>query len=129
MNILPSIHTKTIQAKHMRYPTAGDYLDSGVAWHIRVARMDDWRHTALVLVHELVEMITTKHQGIDWKDIDDWDTIGGGKDSDDPGSLPDAPYHDAHMFAESLERQLAEKLGIDWNDYNTALDSLEYKEK
>ena len=68
--------------------------------------MPDWRHSALVVVHELVEMILTKARNIDWKDIDEFDMNGLGKDSDDPGSMPEAPYHKEHVFAEKIERML-----------------------
>ena len=72
-------------------------------------------------------MLLTTHDKISWKDITDWDTIGAGKDSDDPGAMPDAPYHAQHMRAEQVEKQVAEWLDVDWAEYNAALDALEYK--
>ena len=115
-------------ASAMRYPTAGDYLEKeNEEWAVFVARTEDWRHQFLVLMHELVEMALTKHRGIRWSEIDSFDMEGGGKDSDDPGALATAPYHKEHMFAENVERFIADELGVDWNDYNTALDALTYK--
>jgi hypothetical protein len=41
-----------------------------------------------------------------------------------PGDDPRAPYHREHEFAGCVERLLAHELGIDWNDYEDALDAL-----
>lgn len=131
MQHLPHIRSIVIPSICQNYPTAGDYENAGSEkypfWKIKIAQMPDWRHEALLLIHELTEMLLTAHDGIDWKDITEWDTLGAGKDSDDPGALPDAPYHRQHMKAEQIEKQLAEWLGVDWAEYNTALDALEYK--
>ena len=46
------------------------------------------------------------------------------KELDEPGDDPRAPYHREHEFAGCVERLLAHELGIDWNDYEDALDAL-----
>lgn len=105
-----------------RYDTAGDYKEFEDSWYVFVSETEDWRYEFLVLLHELVEMALTKHRGIDWNLIDEWDMMGPGKDSDDPGAMEDAPYHKEHMQAESIERQVAEMLGVVWDEYQKALD-------
>ena len=59
------IHIKTIPHDTQRYPTVGDYWTSSAGVEeVRVSEMPDWRYEALVAVHELIEMILTKHRGI-----------------------------------------------------------------
>lgn len=114
------------------YDTAGDYREiddySGrPVWLLRVSNMGDWRHEALVVIHELVEMVLTKNDGVSWKDIDHFDTEGDGKDHPDPGTLESAPYHKQHTFATYIEREVALALGVNWDDYEKELNTLEYR--
>ena len=124
---VPNITIEVIPHNWQAYNTAGNYfaVDGGAA--IFVSQLPDWRYEALIAVHEFIEMLLTTHDKISWKDVTDWDTIGAGKDSDDPGAMPDAPYHTQHMRAEQVEKQVAEWLDVDWAEYNAALDALEYK--
>ena len=39
-------------------------------------------------------------------------------DSEDPGGISDAPYHQEHQIAESVEQFLCEIIGLDWKKYN-----------
>lgn len=41
-------------------------------------------------------------------------------DSDDPGMLPDAPYHKEHILATAIEMLVAQALDIDWDEYEKA---------
>lgn len=129
MQHLPEIRVRVKPAKTMRYATAGDYFERFGMWDFHIAELPNWRMEGLILIHELVEALLTKHAGISWIDIDEFDRFGEGKDSDDPGAMPQAPYHFQHVLAESIERQMADMLEIGWSEYNAALDSLEYKEK
>ena len=43
---------------------------------------------------------------------------------DDPGSLPEAPYHKEHVFAEAVEKWVATELGVDWDDYGRRVEAL-----
>lgn len=87
--------------------------------------MPDWRHSALVLVHELVEMILTRHHGVSWKAVDKWDFAH--PDSDDPGRLPGCPYGKEHLAAERIEKILALLLGVKWSDYQAAFNKLKWR--
>jgi hypothetical protein len=130
MKHLPAIEAWVIAHRDQKYDTAGDYWESDEGhngtWAIRLSELPDWRMEFLVLIHELIEMGLTKHRGISWDEITAFDTVGDGKDSDDPGRITTAPYHKEHMFSENIEKILAEELEVDWIDYNRALDSLEY---
>jgi hypothetical protein len=43
---------------------------------------------------------------------------------DEPGHDPKAPYNKEHIFAEKIERQIAEELGVDWEEYSRVVESL-----
>ena len=126
MEHLPIIRVGTRPHKTQNYDTAGNYEELKGVWYVDVSHLPDWRMEFLIALHELVEMALTKNNGVDWKDIDYFDTEGGGKDHPDPGSLETAPYHKEHLAAEQLERKMAELLGVEWETYNQALDALEY---
>lgn len=123
-----AISIRIIDHKDQRYDTAGDYIELGDEWFITLSKTNDWRYWFLVLIHELVEMGLTKNDNIDWDKIDLFDMIGDGSESDDPGSLENAPYHEQHKKAEQVEKMVAKFLGVDWQEYSDALDALEYKE-
>lgn len=118
---------RTIPHELQRYDTAGDYRERDGVWYVNVSKMSDWRYEALVKVHEIVEMILCKNDGVDWKDIDNFDMVGAGKGHPDPGTLVDAPYYEQHKQATNIEQLLAEYLKVSWTDYNAALDALEYR--
>jgi hypothetical protein len=117
------IHVTTIPHEEQRYPTAGDWWWDGDTLEMRVSTLPDWRYGVLVTVHELVEAVLCKAHGVTAEAVDAWDT-GIGKDIDDPGDDPRAPYHREHRAASALERRLARDLGVNWDAYNDALDAL-----
>lgn len=124
---LPNITIRTIPHKWQEYDTAGNYFSVGGVWVVFISQLKDWRYEACILIHELVEMFLTRHHGVKWTDIDTFDKEGLGKNIDDPGALWEAPYHNEHKLAEQMEKRLAKMLGVDWEEYNKELDSLEYK--
>ena len=87
--------------------------------------MGDWRYSALVMVHELVEMILTKHRNVSWKAIDKFDMDH--PELDDPGCDPRAPYYAEHMFAMRVEKMLASLLGVEWKEYNKSFSRLKWR--
>lgn len=123
MDHLPRISVNIRPHTSQHYDTAGDYQELKDAWVIRLSELSDWRYEGLVLVHELVEMLLTKANGVSWDDITKFDIESG---HPDPGTLPEAPYHKEHVFATKIEKMLAKELGVNWKDYNNELDSLEY---
>lgn len=127
---------ETVDHKDQRYDTVGDW-QTGVTLHvrdadeswdptpvdllIRISRMPDWRSEALVAVHELVEAVLCQHAGITAEAVDSWD-MGPGKDMDEPGDDPSAPYHGPHMAADAIERQLASALDVDWTEHELNIE-------
>ena len=124
MTHLPKIAITTIPHFTQRYDTAGDYGETGNGmWWIDISEMKDWRYEMLVLVHELCEMALTKNAEVEWEQIDLFDTTIG-KDSDDPGTMPEAPYFTQHAQATKIEKMLAKFLGVNWEKYDKSFKEL-----
>lgn len=132
---------ETIPHSAQRYPTAGDWYwkssrikdfeakgSSTSAWSvkdtlvIRVSAMSDWRHEALVGLHEAIEALLCKHAGVSEAIVDAFDLNfkGEGEPGDDTG----APYHNQHEFATWVEQEMATKLDVDWPKYDEEVTNL-----
>ena len=122
------IFAMSIPHKGQRYDTVGDYQDVHGVTFFTISEMPDERYEQLVLVHELIEKILCTHRGISDESIDAFDLsfesarLDG--NDDEPGHDPDAPYHAEHVFAEKIERLLAEELGVDWDTYDKTVVGL-----
>jgi hypothetical protein len=114
-----------IDHKDQRYPTVGDYYESGEIGtvHLMVSKMKDPRYELLVAIHELVEMTLCADAHVSIKEIDAFD-MGPGKDSDEPGLESKSPYRRQHLIATSIEMQLAAEMNVDWKKYEEYLASL-----
>ena len=125
---------ETIPYKSMRYATCGDYYWRRSFWgkeelYIAVAELGNWRYESLVIVHELVEALLCRHDGIPIEEIDDFD-MQYEKDRDpsdidsEPGDAVGSPYHYQHCIATGIERMLAGCLLVSWSGYEQALNKL-----
>ena len=77
----------------------------------------------MVAVHGLVEALLCKAHRVTTEAVDAWD-MGPGKELEEPGDDPRAPYHREHEFASCVERLLAHEFDIEWNGYEDPLDAL-----
>jgi hypothetical protein len=124
---------ETIPHGEQRYPTVGDYWeDPDGTVQVRVSEMDDWRYVILVAVHEIIEMMLTRHRGIDEETISKFDIAfeqarERGEVVGEPGDAANSPYQREHFFATNLERLLAAELGVDWWVYEHYVDHLGVK--
>lgn len=122
------------------YDTLGDYRKSkfeeqcGPNYNI-ISVSDELNKDAqfLVAIHEMIESYICEKEGISWESIDvfdekyeedrckGWNLSSSYKKSitnfSEPGDEPNAPYYKAHQFASAVERLIADRLGIDWADY------------
>lgn len=117
-----------------RIPTCGDwYYDDEGTLHIRASKLSNEKYEVILLVHELIEALACRYDGVPVEEVDAFDlefehkianrqTDGG----DEPGDEPDAPYSDQHCLATAFERILAERWGIKWKTYNAELYELPY---
>lgn len=125
MKSFPKITIKIIPHSEQRYDTCGDWWISEEGnWHIAISELGDPRYNFLVALHELVEMALCCERGITPEIVDRFDIGYDGKYLDDPGIDPKAPYHREHMSATVVERDIARKLHVGWEQYNKTIDSL-----
>lgn len=141
-----NVRIEVIPHDQQRYSTCGDWYfePNGEDLIIRVSKLSDPRFEALVAVHELVEVLLCKQNGVTQEAVDKYDMefenyrqaaideaaeLGHHEDKvelqiAEPGDQKDAPYRIEHCFATGVERLLAANLGVVWADYEKELESL-----
>lgn len=126
---------ETIPHQDQRYDTAGDWFvtrKDGLT--IRVSRLGDWRFEMLVAVHELIEVLLCRYDGVTQDAVDKFDfayeKARKPGDESEPGDDPRAPYARQHCIATGFERILAALFQVSWDDYAEAIERLpEWKPK
>lgn len=114
---------ETIPHGSQRYDTCGDWtIDSEGNIAIRVSKMGDWRFEAAVVVHELVEALLCRNDGVDPERVDHFDIEFRGEG--EPGDAQDAPYARQHCFATSVERMMIAAFGLSWASYEAAVEAV-----
>jgi hypothetical protein len=125
---MKEIILRVIPISKMRYKTLGDYFQTAPGyWIVTAAQLPNPSHSALILIHELIELISTQHARIPEPKILKFDLQfekNNPGNNLEPGDSPLAPYHKQHQFSENIEHQLARFLHINWNSYNQSLNSL-----
>lgn len=108
-----NISIKSIPQKEQRYPTIGDWWEDNGEMKIRVSEeLGNENYILMIAVHELIEQHLCRKRGITQEIVDAFDNAH--LDVDDPGLLPDAPYHKEHLFALVVEGMLANQLEVDF---------------
>ena len=121
-----NVKIEIIPHDQQRYPSVGDWaFDKKGDLNIFVSKLSDYRLEMLVAVHELIEVLICKHDGVTQKTVDDFDIAfeknRGPDNEDEPGDDPSAPYVQQHCIATGVERILAAELGISWKKYEEEL--------
>jgi len=112
-----------VDKKLIRNNDLGDYVNwKDGTEYFEIKKMDNEDYQKLIFLHEFVEKWLTEHDGIAEETINRFDAEH--MDCDNPGELPDSPYLEQHLFAESIERIMCSKLGIDWKTYDDYVISL-----
>ena len=101
-----------IARDRQRYDTEGD-------WHftqkgdlaVFITDQPDWKVYACLAVHEIVEALLCRAQGVTCEQVDEWDM--GHPEMEEPGDDPRAPYMHQHRIAMVIERLLAYEMGVD----------------
>ena len=138
------ITIETIPHEYQRYTTAGDwfftkepiydYGDGGPSpstekigeeevLHIKVSALGDWKREAILAIHELVEVLACKSDGVTQEQVDKFD-FAWTDNENEPGDSPDAPYNKQHRLAMGIENIMAMALGVDWQAYEKQLEEL-----
>lgn len=124
------IDVKVIPHREQRYETAGDWWfnPDNTRLTIRVSRMGNEDFENLVSLHEQTEALLCLKRGICEKQITAFDIEfeknRADGNTDEPGDAPNAPYKKEHFFATSIERLIAAELGVDWKEYDDAIQAL-----
>jgi len=128
-----SIEIEFVPHDKQRYETVGDWrlvhgTGSKKVLLITVSQLYDWRHEALVAIHELAEVLMCQHNGVSQESVDkfdmDFEEARHPDNHDEPGDDPSAPYVKEHCVATGIERILAAELDVKWQNYERELESL-----
>jgi hypothetical protein len=141
---------ETIPHEKQRYPTVGDWYYAPFSaqeityqdfLRIKVSDLGDWRREALVAVHELIEFLICKHEGVTAQQVDEFDmAFEKARDEklaaartqaekellliDEAGDAPACPYGRQHSAATGVERILAAYLTVGWSAYEKQIEML-----
>ena len=122
------IQVHIIKHEDQRYPTVGDWVfgeDTPAKMHnllISVSQTGRQEYNDLVAVHEIIEAILCRANGVSDEEVTNWDTDH--IDHPDPGSIPGCPYYREHLFATIIEKMLASELAVNWDHYEETLEKL-----
>ena len=134
MEKLPKIIIESIPHKEQRYETSGDYEVKDGVIAIKVSQIKP-EYEFLVVLHELIEWFLITKRGISIESIDKFDMDFEKLRKEHPeligdqecGNMLSAPYFAEHQFADFIERQVAQGIGVDWNTYEKDMARLYIK--
>lgn len=121
--MVKAISISFVEQKRQRYETIGDWQTDRPSYDtVVVTQLPSDDHSFLIAIHELVEMYLCKKDGITQQQVDEWDKTFEGFSDQEPGEHSQSPYRWQHQRAETVERVLAEILGVDWSFYQKEID-------
>jgi hypothetical protein len=104
------------------YNTVGWYHEDEDFIRFQISDTGNPNYNNAILIHEFQEWSRNKQLGITDDSVDKFDLAH--PENDDPGLLPDAPYHKTHMEGDALERLYIILTGEDWVEYQKRLDEM-----
>ncbi len=119
--------------EHRIPDTVGDWQWGKENLLIHVSELGDWRYNAAVAVHELVEALLCRNDGVSQAAVDAFDTAyererppmgNPGWDKPEAGDAESSPYRDQHCFATAVERMLIAAFGLSWAEYEKSVEAL-----
>lgn len=117
----------TLKPEDMRYPTVGDWWkpydeDGQKQFDIDMCDTGNMDMNFLLFIHEAIESYMCYKNKTTEKEVSDFDLRN--LDDDEPGELPEAPYHNQHAIATGIEQILAAYLGVNWREYGEICEGL-----
>lgn len=103
------------------------YFDQDGTLQVRVSKMSDERFELALAVHELVEAILCRHNGVLQSTVDEYDIEFEAKNPQakiEAGDQSDCPYAKEHSLASAAERIVSAELGVPWKQYDNELNKL-----
>lgn len=126
MEHIPKIVIRPIDWQNHRYSTCGDWLydaEDNVI-EVRVSRMTDWRSELAVALHEVIESVCCLEKDISEAQVTAFDIQyekereeGKHSEFEESGDDKAAPYHDEHVAASFVEREVCSQLKLDWKKH------------
>jgi len=122
LSALPSVTVHVVPHAEQRYDTTGDWQwkDGGLV--VTISDTGDPRFNLLVAAHEITEALLCTRDGVTEDQVDAWDLAH--TDAEEPGEVEGAPYFTQHAEACLVERELADLMRVDWNEYGRAFERL-----
>ena len=121
------IHIDFIAHSAQDYCTCGNYGETAKELWFTISHMDKPVYMLAILFHELWEKLRNDQMGLTDEEVTAFDLAH--LDADDPGCLPDAPYHRQHMEAMKIERLMIRLAGENWNEYDKAVMALAWRDQ
>ena len=93
---------------------------------VRVSKMSDWRYEVCLALHEVVEAILCKYNGIAYTVVDEFDRPyeEAKDDVTNTGDITNCPYRKEHCLATAAERIVAAELDVPWKEYDDELSRI-----
>lgn len=117
---IDEIAIRFIPQEDHRYDTVGDWFYEGRKMVILVSRMGNEVYQQAVAIHELIEALLCNAADVSQEAVDQFDMVEG-KDLDEPGFDPAAPYHRQHCWADVVERTFIAAAGESWSEYDASV--------
>ena len=126
---------ETIKHSEQKYRTAGDYWrEPDGTLRIVVSETGNNLFNSLVGLHELVEVLLMERRGIPLITSNEFDIVFERErdaklwvSTDEPGDDPRCPYRKEHRMASIVEELVAHDLGVDLDEYATAVNAMPYE--
>ena len=106
----------------MKYPTLDDWHYNQLEIRVPIIDTGDADFNFLIFLHGLVEAHLCRKRGIKGRAVEIFDAAH--RDADEPGDLPDAPYHREHQQATDIEKVVCQMLNISWEAYEQTLNQV-----
>ena len=120
-----NIHIKVVPRSKMRKIVSGAdwFWDKRGNLQVRIEPMSDWRYEVLLCLHEAIEAVLCKHNGVSQTSVDEFDVEYDKHHATDcnAGDDPKAPYRREHCLATACERVIAAELDVCWETYDKEL--------
>jgi hypothetical protein len=93
---------------------------------VRVSKLSDWRREVALGLHEAIEAVLCKHNGVSQEAVDAFDRQYEATHTSDLNAGDDsaAPYRHEHSLATACERMIAAEFDIPWADYDKELEAI-----
>lgn len=120
---------RVIPHESQRYPTVGDWFFTNSILYIHVSDMGRQDYHHLIAIHEYFEALLCTKEGISEAAVTAFDVEferrrALGEVEGEPGDCEEAPYFDQHQFATQIEKIMSVKLGVNWEEYDAAVNAL-----